>query len=138
LPALEDVVARLQPLLHRVHDIRVRYEVGRLVATLKKHPDRYGEGAVTVVARKLGEDVPTLYRYAGVAESWSLPEVESMLARRGVDGRSPSWSHLVTLTPVKAQDVRRELFEQVVRDRLSVAELSRAVARAARKQSPRG
>jgi hypothetical protein len=45
-----------------------RHAIGTLVADLKARPEAYGTAAVATAAQAVGEDIPTLYRYACVAE----------------------------------------------------------------------
>ena len=121
---LEKRIAELRELLARRPDARTRYAIGATVAEIKSRPGQYGAGAVAVVAVALGEDVPSLYRHATVAERWSAKEVEELLDRRGRDGKGLSWSHLVALGTVSGAAARAGLVERTLAEGLSVRELS--------------
>jgi ActR/RegA family two-component response regulator len=121
---LEGCIARLRELMATRPDPMVRYGVGEIIARIKARPWAYGKGAVAVVAAAIGEDVPSLYRHAAVAECWSEAEVRGLCARKGRDGRGLSWSHIVLLGGVRSAVVRAGLVERVLGQGLSVRELA--------------
>jgi hypothetical protein len=79
----------------------------------------------------LGEDVPSLYRHAAVAERLGATEVEDLLSRRGPRGQALSWSHLVVLGSVRSQAVRESLVRRVFAEGLSVRALTAAAGEGA-------
>jgi CheY-like chemotaxis protein len=130
-PALRERIVALRELLGRLPaDARTRYDIGRIVAELKARPDAYGHGAVSVAAAALGEDIPSLYRYARVAERWTREELDALLARTMRDGRPLSWSHLVALASVQPGEAYARLVERTLGECLSVRELDEAVDQA--------
>jgi len=129
--ALRERIAALRELLGRLPaDGRARYEIGRIIAELKARPDEYGHGAVSIAATTLGEDIPSLYRYARVAERWTQEELDALLARTMRDGRPLSWSHLVVLSSVEGGKAYARLLERTLGECLSVRELDDAVGEA--------
>lgn len=126
---LEGCIARLRALLPLRLDPLARYAIGAVVAAIKARPEVYGKRGVTAVAAAIGEDVPSLYRHAGVAECWSEADVRSLLASKARDGRSLSWSHVVLLGTVPSPVTRQRLVKQVLEEGLSVRELGARVKR---------
>jgi DNA-binding response OmpR family regulator len=121
---LQRSIERLRRLLSQAPDPLTRHAIGTAIADMKARPAEYGAGAVAAAAVALGEDVPTLYRYAGVAERWSACELGAILARKGCDGRPLSWSHLVVLAAVPSASARERLMERALSGMLSVRELT--------------
>ena len=121
---LERSIERVRRLLSQPPDSLTRPAIGAAIADMKARPAEYGAGAVATAAAALGEDVPTLYRYAGVAERWSAAELRAIVARRGRDGRPLSWSHLVVLAAVPSAATRERLMERALSETLSVRELT--------------
>jgi ActR/RegA family two-component response regulator len=121
---LERCIEHLRRLFSRAPDSLTRHAIGSTIADLKARPSEYGGGAVATAAVALGEDVPTLYRYAGVAERWSAPELARIVARKGSDGRPLSWSHLVVLAAVPSAATREQLMKRALSETLSVRELT--------------
>jgi DNA-binding response OmpR family regulator len=120
---VSECIERVAALLTKRQDIRTRYAVGSIVAAVKANVDRYGRSAVATIAAAVGEDVPSLYRYAAVTERWSEPAVEALLARRGRGGRPLSWSHLVLLGTIESVVVRDSLIQEALDESLSVRRL---------------
>jgi transcriptional regulator with XRE-family HTH domain len=123
-PALTAAPASLRPLLAPLrralakgHDPMARHEVGEIIAGVKRAPDSYGMGAVVVLATAIGEDVPTLYRYASVAECWDRRTVRALL---GDPDSSLTWSHLVLLARLTDDKQRAAWMRRIRRERLSV------------------
>jgi len=121
---LQRCIEHLRLLLSQPPDALTRHAIGAAIADIKARPSEYGSRAVSIAAAALGEDVPTLYRYAGVAERWSVVEVSAILARKGSDGRSLTWSHLVVIAAVSSAAVRERLLERALAEPLSVRELT--------------
>jgi DNA-binding response OmpR family regulator len=121
---LQRSIEKLRRLLSQPPDPLTRHAIGAAIADMKARPAEYGTGAVAMAAGALGEDVPTLYRYAGVAERWSAGELVAILARKGRDGRPLSWSHLVVLAAVPSAPTRERLMERALSEMLSVRELT--------------
>jgi hypothetical protein len=124
---LEGCIERLRELLPLRVDPLVRYAIGAIVAAIKAEPDVYGKHGVTTVAEAIGEDVPSLYRHAAVAECWTEAGVRNLLGKKGRDGRSMSWSHVVLLGTVPSPVTRLSLAKQVLDRGLSVRELASLV-----------
>jgi ActR/RegA family two-component response regulator len=121
---LDQRITRLRQLLSVRPTPRVRYAVGAIVAEIKANPDLYGRGAMVAVATALGEDLPSLYRHAAVAECWTETEVAALLDRKGPGGRTLSWSHIVLLGSLSSAHARARLVEQALRESLSVRDLA--------------
>jgi len=121
---LQRCIAQLRRLLSQPADSLTRHAIGSVVADLKAKAAEYGAGAVATAAAALGEDVPTLYRYAGVAERWTAAELARIVARKGRDGRPLSWSHLVVLAAVPSSATRERLMGRALSETLSVRELT--------------
>ncbi len=125
---LDGCVARLRELFPMRIDPLVRYAIGAVVAEIKARPERYGTSGVTTVAAALGEDAPSLYRHATVAECWNEAEVRELLSRQGPDGRRLSWSHVVLLGHVTSSALRKRLENRALDEGMSVRQLAEAVA----------
>jgi CheY-like chemotaxis protein len=128
---LPGCIEHLRVLFTAPRGVRARYAIGATVAAIKERTDLFGAGAVAVVAEALGEDVPSLYRHAAVAERLGASEVEDLLGRKGPGGRSLSWSHLVVLGSVESPAARERLVRRVLEEGLSVRGLTLAVGNAA-------
>ena len=126
---LRGVCERIRSLLATATaaDVDTRYRVGRMLLQVKRAPGSYGAGAVETLARELGRDAATLYRYALVPELWSAREMKLLLARRTPAGEPLSWSHLVELARVESGTLRDQLTEVALRDGLSVRDLVRRI-----------
>jgi hypothetical protein len=135
-----DVADTLHPGLRRVYEsirrlmaaatrneARSRYQIGELVAEVKRAQSKYGAHAVEQLAGALRTNVHTLYRSASVAECWAQPELEAVLRRTTPRGQPLTWSHLVLLSGVPSSRRRGELLDQVLREALSVRELAALV-----------
>lgn len=127
IPAtLDGCIRRLRELHERYPDGRTRYLIGAVVAALKLRPDLYGANAVCVAASATGEDIPSLYRYATVADRWPIAAFDALLARRGSGGFGLSWSHLVFLATVVSDAAREHLTNKALEERLCVRQLQAA------------
>ena len=104
-------------------DARARREVGAAILEIKTAPGKYGKGGVSLLARALGRDMATLYRYAQVAACWSAEELETILSRKDPAAQSLSWSHLVELAAVSSIHLRKALLSEALECGLSVREL---------------
>jgi DNA-binding response OmpR family regulator len=111
-------------------DQRVRYQIGQIVAELKKHPADYGASAVAMAASAMGASLPSLYRHARVAQRWRSGEFELLLSRPMADGRTLSWSHLVALAVVSAGKLYDRLLEQTLSQSWTVRQLDAALIEA--------
>jgi DNA-binding response OmpR family regulator len=126
--ALGERVDSLKTLFgRRPCDARVRYEIGGIVAELKKHPALYGASAVATAASAIGEALPSLYRHARVAQRWRIGEFEVLLSRTMADGRSLSWSHLVSLAGVSPGKLYDRLVQQTLSHSWTVRQLEAAL-----------
>jgi len=108
-------------------ELHTRYRAGALLSVVKRTPLAYGEGAVERIAAELGMAVATLYRYATVAESWSLAEIEDQSRRTNRFGEPLSWSHLVALTRVPNPVSRRALAAQCLAEGWPVRRLTQII-----------
>ncbi len=111
-------------------DARGRYQMGAIVAEVKRCPDIYGDRAVPTLAAGLGEAEQNLYRFATVAERWCAADFEALASRRGSDGRCLSWSHFVLIAAIDDDAARGALVERALQDSLSVRALTALVRRA--------
>lgn len=126
--ALGERVDTLKELFsRRPCDPRVRYAIGEIVAHLKKHPALYGASAVATAASSIGEALPSLYRHARVAQRWTVREFDVLLSRTMADGRSLSWSHLVSLAGVSAGPLYDRLLQQTLALSWTVRQLDGAL-----------
>jgi hypothetical protein len=131
-PALREMNATLRQAYERIRDllaragrddVRSRYEVGVLVAEVKRSEHKYGARAVSVLGAALGTGVQTLYRCANVAEQWTSRQVGALLDKTSERGRPLSWSHLVALSAVSSDRRRAELADRTLSEGLSVRQL---------------
>jgi CheY-like chemotaxis protein len=122
-PTLVGCVERLRELGARYPDVRTRYLIGMIVAALKSRPRLYGANAVSMAAREIGEDAPSLYRHSTVAERWTLSEFEALAARRGPDGYALKWSHFVFLASIVSPLARERLVGRTLAEKLGVRDL---------------
>jgi hypothetical protein len=104
-------------------DARARRRVGAAILDIKMAPGKYGTGGVALLARALGRDVATLYRYAQVASCWSADDLEKLLSTKNPAAQSLSWSHLVELAIVEPVLFRNVLLKETLERGLSVREL---------------
>lgn len=111
-------------------DASTRYRVGAHVRDLKEDEAKYGARAVARLAERLGRDEATLYRYALVAERWSVEAFGAYLGRLTPAGEPLSWTHFVELSTVEDAALREELARRAIAEGLSVRAL--ALLRAAR------
>jgi ActR/RegA family two-component response regulator len=120
----------LAPHLERLREIqlgrvgaRSRYQIGAIVAEVKRNPELYGTRAISVLAAGIGEAEQNLYRFATVAERWGAADFEVLVSRRGSDGRCLSWSHFVLLASIEDDAARARLIERALDDALPVRAL---------------
>jgi hypothetical protein len=127
--ALFDVCEAIRELLARAvrDELLARYRAGSLLSLIKRTPGTYGEHAVDRLAAELGIASPTLYRYAMVAENWTLAEIEAVSVRAGRFGEPLSWSHLVVLTRVTRAAKRRALVDESLARGWSVRKLTTVI-----------
>jgi hypothetical protein len=105
-------------------EVRTRHEIGAIIADVKRSRHKYGARAVAQISRALGADEQTLYRCAVVAECWTAPQMEALLARATELGQPLSFSHFVLLASVSSPRTRAVLFDSAVREALSVRRLA--------------
>jgi hypothetical protein len=137
---LRSICERVRSLLASAtaSDVHTRYRAGRLLLKVKGAPGTYGAGAVASLARELGRDAATLYRYALVPERWSPHEMKVLVARRTPVGEPLSWSHWVELAQVESTPLRNSLTELALCEGLPVRELVRRIEHAGESASPEG
>ncbi len=117
-------IQRLRELQLGSADARSRYQIGAIVAEVKRRPDLYGARGVPALAAAVGEPEQNLYRYATVAERWSVAEFEVLVSRHARDGRALSWSHAVLIASVDDESTRAGLLQQTLDQSLSVRALA--------------
>lgn len=127
-PTLAGCIERLRELGRHYPDVRTRYLMGMIVAALKSGPRSYGPNAVSMAAREIGEDAPSLYRYSTVAERWTMAEFEELAARRGPEGYALKWSHFVFLASTASAPARERLIARTLAERLCVRDLQEIAA----------
>ncbi len=120
-------IERLRDLLRRPGEARRRHAIGSIVVELMSDPGRYGARAVGAAARELGQDDAKLYRFAAVARRWPTEEAQALLARRGRDGFTLSWSHLVALASIDSEATRTWWVARVLDEAWSVRRLAGAL-----------
>lgn len=118
--AIEDLLGAA---MLRSHDPLERYAAGEIIAAVKRDAATYGDDAVASLARSVGEDVASLYRFASVVERFSRAEVKRLLAG------GLTWSHLVALTRVHDAKKRKAWATRAMRTRVSVRALEAQLAR---------
>ena len=125
--ALQEQCELVRELLSKadVDEIRTRYRIGQVIASLRERPNLYGMRAVGTLADAVGRDEATLYRYAQVVDCWDADALEALLKRTGAP--SLSWSHLLVLAGVSDEERRKELLEEVLAQGVSVRKLGRLV-----------
>jgi hypothetical protein len=105
-------------------EVTIRHEIGTRVRNAKLKTGIYGDHAVEWLANELGLARGTLYRYAMVAENWSVEDVKALSLRVNRLGEPLTWSHLVALTRVAGPTSRRELADQCLAAAWTVRELT--------------
>ena len=127
--ALLDACETIRGLLARAvrEELLARFHIGALLGVIKRAPGTYGEHAIERLAAELGMAPPTLYRYATVADTWSLAEIQAQSTRLGRFGEPLSWSHLVALTKVTKPASRRALVDECLAKAWSVRNLNQAI-----------
>jgi hypothetical protein len=130
-PALRKKFEEIQELFAHAsrEDALTRHRIGVLVAGVRDQEKTYGTRAVQTLADALGCNRTTLYRYAVVADNWSRPSLQRLLARRTAHGGSLTWSHLMVLAGVKDARDRDAMTERALAEGWSVDALARAIAR---------
>ncbi len=123
---LDARIERMRHLLARSQEALTRYTIGAIIARLKREP--HGARSVLTAARALGEDLPSLYRYAKVAERWTEAEVRELLSRTSPEGHKLAWSHLVLLAPIDCEATRARYVERTLDEGLSVRALTSVLA----------
>ena len=113
-----------------VRDVRSRYKVGLLIRGIRDEAgpgQLYGTRAVGVLAESLGRNEDTLYRYAGVTETWNEKQIEEILKREDIYGRQLSWSHLVALARVTDAKAREQFLAETLAKGLSARTLEKLI-----------
>lgn len=124
---------RIQSLLRTAPEsVEIRHQVGLLVMAMRRDPERYGKQAVALVARALGRDEATLYRFAQVASRWTEAEVAQWTTRAKSAGHPLTWWHLVEASAVARKRKRDDLVRRAIDEGLSVRAVSRLAGRAGR------
>jgi hypothetical protein len=108
-------------------DVRTRHAIGAIIVEVKRSRHKYGARAVLQLSEALGTDEQTLYRSAGVAETWTAEQLDALLDRTTPLGQPLTWSHFVLLSGVADRERRERLFERTVGEGLSVRTLAALV-----------
>jgi hypothetical protein len=108
-----------------VEDMRARYDLGRVLHTLR-HQDRRasGTGVLRLLAHQLGVDPSALRRYAQVSDVIAARELDWLMHLRNARGEPLTWSHVEILARVRSPERRRVLAASITREGLSVRALS--------------
>ena len=124
-PALQARYLKLQKLFDEVatSEVKVRYEIGVIVAEVMAAKDKYGTDAVGALAKALGKNKATLYRAAEVMRTWTKRDLTALLRRKNIHGLPLTWSHLVELSLVDSKDERDELISRALEHGLTVRDI---------------
>jgi hypothetical protein len=125
-PALRDACDAIGEALAKVgpEDVMVRWRLGALVRASQGAPNKYGNGAVNQIASRLAFSPATLYRFAKVADAWTLDDLSALLAMRGTNGLPLRWMHVVVLASV-ASHRRDPLVQKALSEGMSPTALKR-------------
>lgn len=123
-PQLATCISHIRQLLVRTPVLLERYQNRVACRRGEGDPGRYGANAMTLLSAGVGESTANLYRYARVAEVWSMSEFETIAARRTRDGRDLSWSHLVAIAALESEEARAEYLQIVLDESLSARALT--------------
>ena len=108
-----------------VEDMRARYDLGRMLLTLREQRRRGGgTGTLLRLAEHMGVDPSALRRYAHVCETIAADEFEALTRLRTGRGGTLTWSHVELLSRAKCAERRRALAAAVAAEELSVRALS--------------
>jgi hypothetical protein len=108
-----------------VEEIDARYRVGVVIHAVKEAEGTYGEAAVERLAKVVGRDAASLYRYAAVAKAWPEPEMRALSRRANAFGEPLSWSHWVELA--RAPKTWRQWLELALLENWSARRLSKEI-----------
>jgi hypothetical protein len=109
----------------RSSDARARWRAASEMRAVRDGEGRYGAQAIPRLARALGRDEATLYKYIAVAECWTEAAFDALLAKTTVHGVPLSFSHFVELAAIDSVARRSALFERALAEGLGVRELAR-------------
>jgi hypothetical protein len=112
--------------------VQARYEIGGIVAQIRRDQSRYGQQAVALLAAALGRDETSLYRYAAVTRCWEPSVFASLSERRNVLRQPLSWSHWMQLAAVPDRRLRGLLVERALTEGLTVRAIRALVESRAR------
>jgi len=108
--------------------LRSYRRIGRLVHNWKNDRAVYGASAVEQVAKISGWSVGVLYKAENLYDRISEQEFDAWLvARSATNGAPLSWTHAAILVTVEDPRQRQDLFERVMRQGLTVAQLEEQV-----------
>jgi hypothetical protein len=109
-------------------EVRAKFQIGDEIHAMRYSPS-CGGNAIRALARQLVLDESGLLRIARVAARFSPREREALLSMTDARGLPLTWSHLEELQRVPSACARADLAQLALRDRLSVRELRRHVAK---------
>ena len=120
---LDKVIADCRRLLSGAdrEEASAKFKVGEKVNEVSADK-AYGDGAVEALAKKVGRSPQAIYKWAKVAKTWSLPQINGWLGRVGQHGFKLRFSHLLALL-ASPKEVE-ELVTKCLDDELSVRDLA--------------
>jgi hypothetical protein len=107
-----------------IEDMRARYDLGRILQTLRRAERVGGAGPLRRLAERLGLDPSVLRRYAQVSETIGPREFGWLLRLTNWRGEPLTWSHIELLARVRTQERRKLLATSVAEGNLSVRALA--------------
>ena len=104
-------------------NVLTRYDLGELVRDLAGDEVKYGTGAVPALAAVLGESATTLWNCRVLAQTYTRPQLDTLLERGSKAGYQFTWSHLRLLISLDDPKRRRELETLTIEKRLTAADI---------------
>lgn len=114
--------------------IEARYAVAKIVREIEEDGATYGKQAVKLVAKEVGINAKSLYRYATVAKTWNDTAIEKLAEKRNVRGEALTWSHLVALAGL-TDEKREAKLKEVLSKNWKANDLERDLKKAKTKKS---
>jgi hypothetical protein len=121
-----------------VNDAGARWKAAAEMKAVRDGQARYGEEAIPKLARALGRDDATLYKYIAVADRWSETDFDRLLRRSTLHGVPLSFSHFIELAGIEPEQRRNGLLERALAEGLGVRELARLARKGARDEPATG
>jgi hypothetical protein len=111
-------------------DAKLSYTIGAHIVGLKGSDEKYGQGSVERVAKKVGCTAALLYRHARVPDAWSKATFEKELANASATGLPLTFSHFAEIARLQDKqdgEKRAALLAEARRGSLSVRDLAKKV-----------